>query len=260
MTWLNATATSLLSAFLFGCTSPAPQSTKSPVSGALQAIVVTTVGWDSTAGTAACFTRTETNKSWQPAGISFPVVVGRSGLGWGAGLHSANKTAVPRKREGDGRAPAGVFRLGHAFGHAAADEMKWARLPYVQYTSEFQCIDDSRSVFYNSMVQTSLVARVDWTSAEEMRRADDFYRLGILVEHNTDPRVAGAGSCIFIHIWRGPGTFTSGCTAADDDIERLLTWLRPDSRPVLIQLPQIEYQRLEKRWELPKLNEREDAR
>jgi len=39
------------------------------------------------------------------------------------------------------------------------------------------------------------------------------YRLGVFVEHNTKPRRAGFGSCIFLHIWSGPTEPTIGCTA-----------------------------------------------
>jgi D-alanyl-D-alanine dipeptidase len=85
-----------------------------------------------------------------------------------------------------------------------------------------------------------------------MRRADDLYRWGILVDHNANPPVAGGGSCIFMHIWRGPGQPTVGCTAmAQADLELLLGWLDPERKPLLVQLPATQYQKLRHRWNLP---------
>ena len=58
------------------------------------------------------------------------------------------------------------------------------------------------------------------------------YRLGIVIEHNTSPPEAGAGSCVFMHIWLGPGIGTSGCTAMQEgDIETLLAWIDSRAHP-----------------------------
>ncbi len=47
--------------------------------------------------------------------------LGKNGLAWGLGLHPL-PTGVAAKREGDLRAPAGVFALGGAYGYAPAIE------------------------------------------------------------------------------------------------------------------------------------------
>jgi hypothetical protein len=92
----------------------------------------------------------------------------------------------------------------------------------------------------------------DWTGSERMLRPDELYRWGILVDHNTNPAVAGGGSCIFMHIWRGPGKPTVGCTAMPQaEIESLLGWLDPSRGPLLVQLPESRYRSLRKRWHLP---------
>jgi D-alanyl-D-alanine dipeptidase len=84
-----------------------------------------------------------------------------------------------------------------------------------------------------------------------MRRADNLYRWGIVVDHNTPP-VPGAGSCIFLHVWRGPESATNGCTAmAEHDLQSLITWLDPQANPVLVQLPVEELECLRTDWQLP---------
>src|ERR1044071_1693860 len=77
---------------------------RSPLAGSRQLVVVTTPAWDSVQGTLRRFERKGAKGSWTQTGEAFPVVVGRSGLGWGAGLIET-EGAGPSKREGDGRAP-----------------------------------------------------------------------------------------------------------------------------------------------------------
>ncbi len=53
------------------------------------------------------------------------------------------------------------------------------------------------------------------------------------------------GSCIFLHIWEGPGKGTAGCTAMGSlSMEEVLRWLDGEKRPVLVQLPRAEFERL----------------
>ncbi|HEU4414166.1 MAG TPA: hypothetical protein VFT65_05235, partial [Candidatus Angelobacter sp.] len=82
------------------------------------------------------------------------------------------------------------------------------------------------------------------------------YRWGILVEHNSNPATPGAGSCIFMHIWRGPGQPTVGCTAMQQaDLESLLGWLDPVRDPLLVQMPITKYQQLRTGWRWPEIKE-----
>jgi D-alanyl-D-alanine dipeptidase len=94
-----------------------------------------------------------------------------------------------------------------------------------------------------------------------MLRSDDVYRWGILVDHNANPPTPGGGSCIFLHIWYGPGQGTSGCTAMPrKQLEALLAWLDPARNPMLVQFPSTEYKKQRKHWHLPKLSESPAAR
>ena len=159
----------------------------------------------------------KTPHGWKTVLGPIRVAVGRAGI-----------AAFDRKREGDGMTPRGVFSLGPVFGYAATAETK---MPYRQATAEDAWVDDSASVRYNRWVKGIPLRE----SHEKMRRADGLYQLGAVVGYNTDPVVAGRGSAIFLHVWKGPGQSTSGCVAmALPDLERIVSWLDPAGKPQII--------------------------
>jgi D-alanyl-D-alanine dipeptidase len=217
-------------------------------------IVVTTSNWNAVEGTLQRYARAKVGKKWDRVGGPVRIVVGKNGLGWGSGISSVDPhgPSDPVKKEGDGKAPAGLFQLGKTFGYASERQPGW-KMPYVALTTSVECVDDSVSKFYNRVLARESVSP-DWSSSEHMLRSDDLYRWGIIVEHNSDPPQPGAGSCIFMHIWRGPGQGTVGCTAMPrEQLESILAWLDPERKPLLVQLPVSQYQQLTKRWNLPAL-------
>jgi L,D-peptidoglycan transpeptidase YkuD (ErfK/YbiS/YcfS/YnhG family) len=191
---------------------------------------------------------------WLAVGAAMPAMLGRAGLAWGRGLHAPVTGGLPDKREGDGRAPAGVFAITALFGDAAPDSAfaRAAKLPYLHATPELKAIDDPASVHYNRIVDQSMIARPDWVSCEDMRRTDERYVVGAVVAHNAEAPLPGAGSCIFLHVWAAPGVPTAGCTAlALADMSEIAGWLDGAAGPLLVQLPQAEYERLRAPWGLP---------
>lgn len=246
---------SRLSGFVLGAVVLLCGLSATPVTGeektALQALVVTTSGWSAVDASLRLYERKDIQSAWIPAAERIPAVVGRNGLAWGRGIHPDLSAGGPQKRERDGRAPAGIFRLGPAFGYAPGESVPWIVLPYRQMTESRKCVDDPASLVYNRLVEERN-ARKDWNSFEDMRRSDEQYRLGIVIGHNTDPVAPGGGSCIFLHIWEKPSKGTSGCTAVSAaDMEEILRRLRPEANPLLIQLPQPEYERLRAPQGLP---------
>jgi D-alanyl-D-alanine dipeptidase len=224
---------------------------------ATKLIVVTTPGWDSTTGELRRFVRQDRQSSWRREGVTIPIVVGRTGLAWGIGFDRLGLAGVggagPRKMEGDGRSPAGAFPVDTAFGFAPADSMQWIHLPYVQLTDAIECVDDTASVHYNTVVNRSSLSAVDWKSSERMRRVSQ-YRLGAIIGYNALPPMKGRGSCIFFHIWAGPRSTTVGCTALDvKELESLLAWLDERAHPVAVQIPRAVYSQLRETWMLPDL-------
>ena len=227
--------------------------TPAPLLRSRQLVVVTTRGWDDVPGVLRRFERKGTKGAWAQVGREAPAAVGRNGLGWGVGLIDVGAPAGPSKKEGDGKAPAGVFALGTAFGFAPRAEVSWLRPPYTPLTDAVECVDDPASSNYNLIVDRGRVKAVDWNSSERMRSIEG-YRWGLVVRHNAAPPVAGRGSCIFLHVWAGPGRGTAGCTALEEtSLTELLRWLDPKKRPLLVQLPESEYARLRNAWRLPAL-------
>ncbi|MES9995898.1 L,D-transpeptidase family protein [Desulfovibrio aminophilus] len=220
-----------------------------PLDASDQCVLVLADGWDSTEGVLRLFERSWTG-SWKAVGLEIPVFLGRKGLGWGRGLHP-EQTEGPRKTEGDGRAPAGIFTLDSAFGRAPlAPQLK--TFPFLVVNGQTVCVDDGVSSRYNTVFQADQVPVRNWDSCENMLRSDARYDLGLLVGHNPPPVVPEGGSCIFMHLFSEPPLPTSGCTSmARSDMERLLRHLDTAKRPVLVQLPRAEYGRLKKTWELP---------
>lgn len=135
---------------------------------------------------------------------------------------------VGEKREGDGRTPPGMFPLGFVFGYSSSIDSK---MPYKQMTSEDIWVDDPDSPDYNRLTKRGMTAA---RSFEDMVLSDDRYKYGIVVEYNTGPVTAGAGSAIFIHVWKDENTATSGCVAlSEENILKLTGWLDPASHPVI---------------------------
>jgi len=242
---------SLLAASLLGACSVVRARDAAVPAATTQLVVVTTASWSAPGGTLRAYERDAAGR-WRAIRDPVPVTVGRAGSAWGLGLHAAQ--AGPQKREGDGRAPAGMFRLGTAFGYAPQAE---TALPYAPMDADDWCIDVPASPLYNRLVDARDVgAAAVAGSTEPMRRdlhagGDRRYTLGFVIEHNA-AAVRDAGSCIFAHLWKEPGAPTAGCTAMDEPAMRaLLAWLDHSKQPLFVLLPVDEHRRLRGPWQLP---------
>ena len=217
-----------------------------------QMILVTTPDWNTNRGTLRTYERD--GSGWKATGAPVDVTLGKNGSAWGVGLNVPQADG-PAKAEGDGRSPAGVFRVGEAFGYA---ETSTTALPYRGLTASDYCVDVDGSPYYNQLVDEDKVGKQAVAGATEaMRRdlhfhGDHAYRIGFVIEHNPEGK-KGAGSCIFAHLWKSPTSPTAGCTAMTDEaMEGLLAWLDPKKKPVFVLLPRAEYLHLRDAWGLPK--------
>jgi len=246
-----ALAFALSSSFSFARAHAAPSFRVPP--STKQLIVVVTDGWDDLHAQLQRFARK--GGKWRREGAAQKVVTGRAGLGWGIGLQPRDVESAlggPVKHEGDGRAPAGAFRLLEATGYAPSPP-KGTTLKYRQADARLRCVDDEKSPQYNLLVEEP-EAGPPWSSAEKMHRDDELYTRAIVVEHNRQPPEPGRGSCIFVHVWAGPEVGTAGCTALPaPELESLLAWLRADAQPLFVALPREVYAKVAKAWDLPPL-------
>jgi L,D-peptidoglycan transpeptidase YkuD (ErfK/YbiS/YcfS/YnhG family) len=215
-----------------------------------QVIVVVSESWSASGARLFRFERRA--GKWEKAKGHIPVVVGEKGMGWGVGIVGGDPI-FPIKKEGDGRAPAGLFPLLKVMGYEAVPLA--AGFPYEQIVERTHCVDDPASALYTRIVKESdfnVPASELWKSSELMKRKDDLYKWLVVVGYNMKEPKPGAGSCIFMHIRRSSGTGTSGCTAmAEKDIVEILHWLKAEENPVLAQLPLPIYKRFWKEWKLP---------
>lgn len=201
-----------------------------------QIIYVVADDWTSPTGVMAAFEKGA--NGWRAVLSDIPVTLGRKGLGIGLGLHDP-QLAGPLKREGDRKAPAGVFPLEFSFGTRAKVFQGKSLFHYRKTSASHFWVDDSASAFYNQWVDLSDDSiRKDWNSAETLKRADGLYDLVIVVGHNRGKVVPERGSAIFLHSWSGPGRPTIGCTAMDPGhLKALWQWLVPERYPLLVQGP-----------------------
>ena len=194
-----------------------------------QLIVVSTQNWSTPQGSLQRYEKE--GKAWHKVGKAIAIKLGRNGVGWGIGLHTTPKDAKIIKKEGDGKAPAGIFTLKQAFGYFPFV----VAYPYEVYKATDHCVDDINSKLYNKIVDSTKVA-VDYKSKEHMRFPKDYYKYGIVVNHNHFDEagaVKGAGSCIFIHIKKVP---TAGCTVMNEsEMKEIIEWLDVDKHPLLVQ-------------------------
>ncbi|HMI88123.1 MAG TPA: hypothetical protein VK550_28760 [Polyangiaceae bacterium] len=224
-------------------TSPIPKECR-------QLLLVRSRSWRTSIATLERYDRDDTLQ-WRRVGEATPVNVGRNGMGWGRGLHAAAQSG-PVKREGDGRAPAGVFSLALAFGVAEELPPEAKGFPYLHTLPTTYCVEDVRSKHYNQIIDAGEVKMTSWERWSEMQRADGLFRWGVVVRQNGPDTKTGAGSCVFLHIWRGFRHPTAGCTAMPiEQIQETVRWLDGAAQPLLVQLPEPEYQRLHETWGLP---------
>lgn len=218
--------------------------------GSSQAVVGITSSWDASHVTVFLYEKQE--HRWKAVGGPWRGRVGKSGLAWGRGLHPL--TAKGRKkREGDWRSPAGVFRIGGAWGYDARIS-KHPKLPYRRVTSRDLWVEDPTSPHYNHHLVLGHEPRPGWEKEAQMKQDDYPHSLKLFIGHNSPPKpVPGAGSAIFFHIWRGGGGKpTSGCTTLPEpSLRTLIARLDPDQHPLYVLLPKPEYDRLRRDWRLP---------
>ena len=251
---MPATASPSPSSSATAASPPTTARSGSPLAGSRQLVLVVAEGFDVNQARLRRFERAG-DGPWRPVGDDVAVTLGKNGLAWGRGLHGAALgDGGPVKVEGDGRSPAGVFTFSTAFAYRPENTWQPTKMPMHKVTDKTVCVESINSAWYNRIVDENTVGAVDWTSPDRMLRPDGIYRFGLMVDHNAPDTKPGAGSCIFFHLWRRPGAPTVGCTAMNEPaILAVLGWLDPAQKPLLVQLPRAELERLAPAWGAPEL-------
>ena len=126
---------------------------------------------------------------------AFPCALGRSGL-------------IADKHEGDGGTPIGRFPFRTLLYRADRVPHIETRLPARHIARTDGWCDDPASADYNRLIRLPHPAR-----HEELWLADHVYDLVVVIGHNDDPVVPGAGSAVFVHLARDDWAPTAGCIA-----------------------------------------------
>jgi len=216
--------------------------------GVKQLIVSVAADWGASTGKLQLFERA--GDGWKSSTPPVAVLYGKNGLVWGRGVYGTDEPGA-HKQERDGRAPAGVFRIGRIYTDDAVLPAG-AKYPYRTISAGDAWIDDPAHPQYNQHVVIDPAKPPPWFEKQKMRHGDFAYRWLVEIRHNSDPPVPNAGSAIFFHIRRGPARRSAGCTTmAEGDLVKMIRWLRADQRPHYALLPRSEYQAKWKAWGLP---------
>ena len=216
--------------------------------GIRQLIVAIAPSWDANSGNAQRFERT--SAGWKAVGKPWPVLFGKNGIAWGSGIRGQEEKGL-HKAERDGRAPAGLFRIGTIYTYDRALP-EGSDYPFHTVTDADAWVDDVNHPKYNRHVIVDPKNPPPWFAKQRMRLGDFAYRWLVEIRHNSDPPVPGKGSAIFFHIRRGPQKPSAGCTTmAEENLVTMIRWLRADARPHFALLPQSEYAAKWKSWNLP---------
>ena len=112
------------------------------------------------------------------------------------------------KTEGDGATPAGCWPLRRVLYRPDRLVVPESRLPVSPISPGDGWCDEPSDIRYNRQVSLPYPAR-----HERLWREDRIYDLIVVLGHNDNPPLPGAGSAIFLHVARDDYGPTEGCVA-----------------------------------------------
>jgi L,D-peptidoglycan transpeptidase YkuD (ErfK/YbiS/YcfS/YnhG family) len=211
------------------------QTCPAPIGSAQRLVLVTVPTLNSSGGSLRRFERAQTDATWHEVGSAQPVNVGKKGVAWGRAFRELAGDNEPVKIEGDKKSPAGIYPIGRPFGFGPS------RLAnYLQIDSDSVCVEDPSSPAYNTITSKKAVGV---SVSKETMGASSLYRRGLATNYPTD-RAHKSGSCIFLHVWRSPGSGTSGCVTMPEERVAILQQFVNGHPTVLALLPESALSRL----------------
>jgi L,D-peptidoglycan transpeptidase YkuD (ErfK/YbiS/YcfS/YnhG family) len=138
------------------------------------------------------------------------------------------------KREGDGTTPTGIYRIGsEMYGNAANPGVRY---PYHLLVCGDWWDENPASPEYNTFQHAPCGQNPFGGDSEALWTETAPYPSFAVVEYNTAPVVAGAGSAIFLHA--STGGPTAGCVSVPlADLDLTLRWLNPAEAPAIAMGP-----------------------
>ncbi len=188
--------------------------------GAAQLVTVEAADWGTSTATVELWRRT--GACWARAAGPWPSLIGANGFS-------------DHHREGDGTTPTGIYRLGlTVYGN---DPNPGYRGPYHRLVCGDWWDEDPTSASYNTFQHVPCGERPDFGGdSEALWTETSSYPSFAVVEYNTRPVIAYAGSAIFVH---AEGNVpTTGCVSVrGGDLDRLLRWIQPAASPTIVMGP-----------------------
>ncbi|WP_291869053.1 L,D-transpeptidase family protein [Bradyrhizobium sp.] len=156
-------------------------------------------------------------RGWLTAGgLTIPVALGRGGI-------------LANKREGDGGTPRGTFRPRQLWWRADRHARPRTFLPVRAIRPEDAWCEDPGDRHYNQPVRLPLDR-----GGDRLQRDDHLYDFIVEIDHNIQPRIAGRGSAVFLHLARDNFGPTAGCVAMTRSaMLRLLQRIGPETKIVI---------------------------
>ena len=156
-------------------------------------------------------------RGWLTAGgQTIPVALGRGGI-------------LANKREGDGGTPRGTFRPRQVWWRADRHARPRTFLPVRAIQPWDAWCEDPGDRHYNQPVRLEA-----GQGGDRLRRDDHLYDFIVEIDHNTEPRVAGRGSAVFLHLARDNFAPTAGCVSMTKSaMLRLLQRIGPETKIVI---------------------------
>lgn len=193
---------------------------------AKQLVTVESSGYQSQTATVTLWQRT--GSCWAVAGGPWSGFIGHNGFS-------------DHKREGDGTTPTGAYGFGSVvYGNAANPGVHET---YRQLVCGDWWDENAASTGYNTFQEVSCGTQPSWANGSEALWEETApYPSFAVIDYNTGPIVAGAGSAIFLHA--STGNPTAGCVSVSRDLlDQFLRWMQPTDSPLVVMGPASEIAR-----------------
>jgi L,D-peptidoglycan transpeptidase YkuD (ErfK/YbiS/YcfS/YnhG family) len=218
-----ATTTTTTTAPPVGGGPPGVAGSLASTQGATQLITVVSDGYSSTYATLT---------AWARQGTCWVAVLGPYTARLGANGFSDDK------HEGDLTTPTGAYSIGSTlFGNAPNPGTQY---PYQQLVCGDWWDETPGSPTYNTFQYVPCGTTPPFGGGSEALWTETVaYSSLAVIDYNTDPVVPGAGSAVFLHATLG-GASTGCVTIPVTDLHRVLDWLDPADRALIVLGPSSE--------------------